>query len=347
MTINVATDTLSHLDKNRYTQQINVNIDHILKRLDRTLVSYVAFNMAFVGIGCVEFLLLMSFFTFLAQSSVLALSLAVLFLTLFSYFILRLYFNTRKPEQLLDLRDDYLNSCKQVFHYQEGIPKHHMTLASAACKLAAALHDREYHYYSPPAWLDILGSTMETFSCWWHWYDLHTFKELLLLCSVDEHIKLVKCEPTNLQAHAALANAYVMLSSIYSNPQKAATYDSEHFIAPQRFSEAMQQQFRAAAERAIEEFKILNDYAPNDPWVHAQLAYSYHDLQMPQEEIKEYETILRINPADKETFFKLGMLYFQQGHNAKGLRIYEELKHSHYNKAENLIKFYGAYNAKK
>jgi len=98
------------------------------------------------------------------------------------------------------------------------------------------------------------------------------------------------------------------------------------------------------AERAIEEFKVLNDYAPNDPWVHAQLAYSYHDLQMPKEEIKEYETILKLNPGDRDTLYKLGLLYFQEGMNAQGLRIYEELKRSHYKKAESLMENYGSYN---
>ena len=97
-----------------------------------------------------------------------------------------------------------------------------------------------------------------------------------------------------------------------------------------------------AAERAIEEFKILNDYAPEDPWIHAQLAYSYHDLQMPQEEIREYETVLRLKPDDMDTLFRLGVLYFQQGMNAKGLQAYEELKRFHYKKAEALIGYYGS-----
>ena len=101
------------------------------------------------------------------------------------------------------------------------------------------------------------------------------------------------------------------------------------------------QKFRSIAERAIEEFKILSDYAPEDPWVHAQLAYSYRDLQMPKEEIREYETILQLCPEDKETLFKLGKLYFEQGQNAKGLQVYETLKRSNYKNAENLIHFYG------
>lgn len=167
-------------------------------------------------------------------------------------------------------------------------------------------------------------------------------KELLLSCSIEEHLKAVKCEPTNLDVHASLANAYVMLSALYADPRKFHDYDEEKYIPQERFSDAMEKRFRTIAERAIEEFKILNDYAPDDPWVHVQLAYSYHDLQMPKEEIREYEIVLKLRPDDHETLFKLGMLYFQQGMNAKGLKIYELLKKTSYKKAESLISFYGS-----
>jgi tetratricopeptide (TPR) repeat protein len=135
-----------------------------------------------------------------------------------------------------------------------------------------------------------------------------------------------------------------MLSGLYIDPRTLEGYDEERWIPSDKYSEGFVEKFRFTAERAIEEFKILSEYAPDDPWVHIQLAYSYHDLQMPLEEIKEYETIKRLQPDDLDNLFKLGILYFQQGWNAKGLRVYEELKKAHYAKAEALIKFYGSYN---
>ena len=104
--------------------------------------------------------------------------------------------------------------------------------------------------------------------------------------------------------------------------------------------------FRATAERAIEEFKILNHYAPDDPWVHLQLAYSYHDLGMPDKETREYETVLKLCPDDRDILYKLGTLYFQQGQNAKGLQVYEELKDCNYKKAQQVISRYGDFVAK-
>lgn len=332
-----------YFNKHAYTEQIQRLSQPALRRFGRIVKSYAFFNFLFLAIGLVELILLAFFFTFLIRSSFLAISLATLFLTCFSYFVLRLYFQAKKPEQLVALRDRYIDACKELLNYQEGIVEHHLALSNAACKLAAYFNEKEYSFYNPPRQLEFIGPPMQKLSCWWHWEDVLLIKELLLTFAIEEHIKLVKCEPTNLEAHAALANAYVMLSSLYVDPRTSEALDNDHWIPPGRYTEEMYHQYRVIAERAIEEFKILNDYAPNDPWVHAQLAYSYHDLQMPEEEIQEYESMLRLRPDDRETLFKLGMRYFQQGHNAKGLQVYEELKKSHYKKAEDLIRFYGSY----
>ena len=66
---------------------------------------------------------------------------------------------------------------------------------------------------------------------------------------MEEHLKVVQCEPTNLEVHAALANAYVMLSSLYTDPRKYHDYDEERWIPPERYSEQMQIKFRAIANK--------------------------------------------------------------------------------------------------
>lgn len=327
------------LGKQNSYEQVQRLWSPTLRSLNRLLRTHTIFNTIFFLIVSVEIALFIAFFALLSKSTVLAFSLALFFLTLFSYFVLRLYLQSKKPDQLLHLCEGYLDRCREVIRYQEGIPEHHIALANSAQKFATSLHELEYTVYRPPFFLRNLAPTLEKFSCFCHWKDLHQMKESLLTTAIDEHLKVVKCEPTNLEVHAALANAYVMLSGLYTDPQKE--YDEERWIHPDRTSEETQQKFRKVANLAIEEFKILNDYAPNDPWVHIQLAYSYHDLQMPEEEIREYEQVLKLRPDDKDTLFKLGMLYFQQGHNAKGLRIYETLKKTHYSKAESLINFYG------
>lgn len=330
-------------DKSAYYDQLNKAFDPIFFEFDGIMQRYVAFNLFFLGICAIEIVLLVSFFAFLVHSLILAISLAGLFFTFFAYFTLRIYFQTKKPEQLNVIKGRYLGMCRALISYPEGTEEHYIAMANACGKLANRLHAREYNYYRLPKWLSYFSPLMERFSCWWHWEDIHSMKEMLLEEAVNEHIKFVKSQPTSLEAHAALANAYVMLSGLYINPKKLDGYDEELWIPAEKYSEEFEKKFRFTAERAIEEFKILSEYAPDDPWVHSQLAYSYHDLQMPLEEIREYETIQKLVSDDKDNLYKLGALYFQQGMNAKGLRVYEELKKSNYNKADGLIKQYGSY----
>lgn len=325
-----------HYDK------INKIFDPIFADFDSIVRRYAAFNLFFICLCTTEVVFLAAFFASLAQSLVLALSLSVVFFSFFAYFTLRVYLQTKKPEQFMEIKQRYLDTCKGLLNYQEGSPDSYSALANACCKFANRLHGREYDYYQMPAWFSFLSPWLEWLSCWWHWQDIHLMKELMLQAAVHEHIKFVKSYPTSLEAHAALANAYVMLSGLYIDPRKLEGYDEDRWIPKEKYDEKCEEKFRTTAERAIEEFKILNEYAPDDPWVHIQLAYSYHDLQMPLEEIREYETIQKLLPMDKDNLYKLGMLYFQQGMNAKGLRVYEELKKAHYNKAEILIKYYGS-----
>lgn len=329
------------IDNDFFNEETNKIINSIIPQLEKSLKSYLRFNIIFLILIALEAFSLVAFFSLLIQSSILAVTFALFFLTLFSYIILRLYFQTKKPEQFEDFKERYTRACKSILKYREGIPEHHIALANGYTRLAMHLQGKEYSLIPTPRFFESLKPTLEKLSCRTFWLDLHKIKELLLLSAVEEHIKLVKCEPTSLDVHAALANAYVTLSGLYVDPRKFESYDEDRWIPNVKFTEQFEATFRDTAQKAIEEFKILNDYAPNDPWVHTQLAYSYHDLQMPIEEIKEFETILKLRPDDKDTLFKLGCLYFQQGQNAQGLKAYESLRCSNYKKAEQLIAHYG------
>lgn len=315
-------------------------IDSILVAFQKTMRSYLLFNLFFLILIISEIAYFIFNLTFLIHTYVLAIYLALIFATIFSYFTFRLYLQTKKAEKQIELKNNFIEACRVSISEEEN---EHITIAQACCKLASELHGMEYSVFACPGWLHSLNSTIEKISCWIHWQDIHFMKEVFLKACVDEYIQNVRKEPTSLDAHAGLANAYVMLSGLYVDPRTIEGLDDDHWIPPNKFNEQFKNKFRSTAERAIEEFKILSDYAPHDPWVHAQLAYSYRDLQMPKEEIKEYETILRLCPDDKETLLKLGKLYFEQGLNAKGLQVYEILRDSNYIKAESLIHYYGAY----
>lgn len=343
--------TITRVEGERYLQPLTEANEHsnadavipsILPQFEAILKSYLTFNILFLSIGFLELTLLLTFFLFLAKSFLLAFSLAVVFLTFFSYFILKVYFQTKKVAQFKELLERYMSACKSLINYHEGKAESHISLAAVCGKLAYALKGREYGFFHLPARLNHFRTYFEKLSYWCHWQDIHKMREFLLLSSIEENIKLVKCEPTNLEVHAGLAQSYVALSELYAEPsQKERLEPQRSSQLEQSTKELLEEKFRETAERAIEEFKILSDFAPHDPWVHAQLAYSYHDLNMPVHEIGEYETLLTLCPDDTDAQYKLGVLYFQQGLNSKGLRMYEQLKISHHQKAEELINSYG------
>lgn len=301
----------------------------VTKKIQQLLRRHSLVHFLFIGLIAAEVSILIALFSLLIESALVALGLAVLFLTSFSYFVVRLYLQAKKPEQLLDLRDLFLESCKSLLSYQEGIPSHH--LAHATCQFANTLEGAEHSTYRAPHWL---RNGAEKLSCYLHWRDILSMRELLLSFAIEEQIKLVRNSPTDLQIHASLANSYVMFSRIYAKLKRKLASS---------YSNSMSGRFNEMAKRAVEELKILSHFAPGDPWVHQQLAYSYGDLEMADEEIREYETLVRLRPEEPEILFKLGTCYFQQGLNAKGIEVYEELKRIQYEKVDDLLHFYGSH----
>lgn len=312
----------------------------VLPQFDRLVRGYVLFNILFLFAALIEVVFLLAFFSFLSQSSIAAFALSIIFLTLFSYLIYRAYFESALPERFESLKNQFIHNFKTVMGFQEGVAEHHAALALSCSRLSDQLAGKERIFYQLPKPLARFTPLIEKFSYLCHWKDILRMRELLLLAAAAEHIKLVKNEPTNLELHAMLANSYVLLSKLYSDQMKLLENEGHLWNLHTKHIAILDDKFRRTSQKAVEELKILNEFAPNDPWVHLQLAYSYRDLRMPINEIQEYETILKINPEDLEIAYKLGVLYFQEGMNAKGLRIYELLKQKHYKKADTLLKNY-------
>ncbi|MCH9631995.1 MAG: hypothetical protein S4CHLAM6_03180 [Chlamydiae bacterium] len=314
-----------------------------LPQMRHILKQYTVFNITFLSLGIVEILCCLIFFNLMTHSHLIAITIAVFLMTLFSYFTLKIYFQHKKPQSLLSLCRNSLNNLQKKTEQMSNPTEKSLFIASSLTRLANALKDCEYSFYQPPKSLESLRLSFEKVGCWLHWKDLHLVKEWLYLQTVEIYINLIKEEPDHLQFHMALANTYVMFSGIYSLPKNEEISEVARWIPSEKQTEKIKAKFTQCAKRAIEEFKILNDYNPEDPWVYTQLAYSYHDLQMPQEEIKAYEKIIELAPEDYDSYYKLGTLYFQQGQIAKGLKIYEQLKYNHSHKATNLIKHYGSF----
>jgi hypothetical protein len=246
--------------------------------------------------------------------------------------VLLFYYQAKKPEQLYQIKKWFLDLYK-------GSEQH--DLANASLAFSKALEDQEYHYYFLPGFLKFFETSFQKLSCMWHWKDVLKMRELLLVASIQKYIDFIKEHPTDLETHATLGNAYVELSRLYLDPNAYA--ETEKWIPPIYASNIGKSKCKASLERAIEEFKIVEHFLPNDLWVHGQLANVYRCLKMPEKEIEEYEIIHGLRPDDVDVLLRLGLLYFEAGQNARGLKIYELLKETAESHARELISHYDAY----
>lgn len=316
-------------DDNYFQSNLPHYYRSILKQFRKISKGFVNFNLVSGVIFLLELSIFLFFLPFLSRSALLAFALGSLSLTCFSYFVLLFYFQAKKPEQFVELKKNFLQSCQQLIPLPPGIAQHHLPIAEAFSRLAHYLHDFESNFYKIPSFLQFLSPLISRFSTFCYGNDVFKIKQLFLQASIDEHLKQIRSTPTDLEVHASLANTYVALSKLYSDCRE------------KKLQSLCDEKFKAYSQLAIEEFKILSHYAPNDPWIHEQLSLGYRDLCMHDEEIKEIELLLKLRPQDKEILYRLGMIYFQQGLNAKGLQAYEELKQANFKKAEDLISSYG------
>ena len=269
------------------------------------------------------------------KSIFLAISLCIGIFTGFAYLFFLFYLQTKKPESFINIKEEFEKKYEASLPNDLSIDDYHHSIASALLMLCHKLHQMEYGVILLPRFfssLHLLGKKLSFVLCW---KEVLTVREVLILASIQHHIALIKLRPTDLEAHASLAHCYISLSKLYQHFREK-TY-SEHPLQNE-----LKQKMHDAIHMAIEEFTIIDHYAPDDPWVHAQLASCFHAIDDFEKEVHEYETILKLCPSDREIMLRLGILYFRQGNTASGLKIYESLQQKNDRKAQDLISFYDA-----
>lgn len=319
-----------------------INPDPFVKSFAAINRGHVLFHSFFIfalSVGLIVFGLLFSKFL---QSMAMALWLAGIFLTVFTYLVLLFYLQGRRPERLMQLRDEFIEVAQSSIPFEPGTLEYHCCITNAIVHFVGQLRIPSVEN----RWIltsETLAYLVGKFLIWTRWQDLLKLKEMLLLTSIQEHIRLIKKEPADLEAHSSLANNYVSLATLYQDPRKLALNQQLLWTPPEYESPEMRKKFEMALERALEEYHIIDAYAPSDPWVHAQRAALYKELDQPDAEQKEYEQILKLDPQNAEILFRLGKLYFRKGENAHGLKIYDQLQHLNDEKAQELIAYYDAY----
>src|ERR1700733_13232323 len=126
-----------------FTAQITQSTERLsasaLEAFRSVTKSYALFHILFFCVGCVEFIAFILFFSILTKSTLFAFTLAGLLFTSFTYFVLLFYFQAKKPQQLIEVKDAFIEQCKAV------LPKDgaHAALAHCLYQLLADLHGEE------------------------------------------------------------------------------------------------------------------------------------------------------------------------------------------------------------
>lgn len=300
--------------------ETTLNPRDVQGKLDKTrgsfhalLSHYLLFHTLFAVLALVEVGVFTGLMSTMPKSIWVGLTLATMVLTGFTYFVLLFYYQTKKPEQMEDLRESFVRGLRENLPAELDQTESLLSVAQACHRCAQAIEENL-------AGLDKLPLSLRTalrrLSHRLQKDDVKQMKELLLKMSIHYHVQLIKHEPTDIEAHSSLAQSYLALAKLSGN--------KERLIG-----------------RAIQEYLIIQSFAINDPWVYAQLAGCYQKLGKRDEEAKAYETILQICPHDKEIMFRLGLLYFEMDETAKGLKLYERLRALNFSKSEELINYYG------
>ncbi|MCF7851798.1 MAG: hypothetical protein K9M07_00990 [Simkaniaceae bacterium] len=286
---------------------------------------YVYFHWMMMGTLVIEILALFFTMNVNQRSYFIAIELALFLITLFTYFIVNYYLQTKKPEQLLLLKNQYLSYLRESV----GDMHDHLAIAKGLQKMIQLLDENRFQLFETTSVFNVLNRLGQYLV----WRDEFFIKEILFFTALEEyHAKIIQ-HPTDLKVHTALANCYMTFSKLYS----PSNQNSSDLLNRMQSKPAMIKSYERVIRLAIEELTILDDYAPNDPWIHAHLAHCYHLLDQHEMEIKEYELLKNLCPNDPEVLFKLGKLYFAQNLNAKGMRLYEKLRPIDENRAKALI----------
>jgi len=208
-----------HLDSEVYRfnqvffqKKATKNYNLTTKKLKKIIKSFFIFNISFFSLFLVEAILFTLLFSVFSSSVFLALLLASMFLTSFTYLVLLFYFQSKKTEQLINLKDHFIKVCKRALSIPIGSAEHHLTIALAALKLTDNLSENEHKLLKFPKIFFKIFKKLDSFLIK---EDVFKFKESLLIAAILEHLNQLKISPTDLEVHTSLTNIYTSLFSLY------------------------------------------------------------------------------------------------------------------------------------
>jgi tetratricopeptide (TPR) repeat protein len=326
----MTTATLASSEKNTTALEEALGL---FKKITEENARFHALSLSLLGLEIFLFILL---YGYLQKTLWITFLFGAILFTLISYFVIKLYLDSKKPDSLIALKDYYLDLCKKDLLFSENSKEFHLRIATDLYSFSLNLKGYEYQVHKPLS--KSLIPFFRLLSCFFHWKEVFFIREQLMQLSIDEHIQLVQLFPNDLETHASLAESFMLMSRLYAE----ILAQQEPWIKKSVREFDLEKKFLISSDLALEELNIVETLSTQTPWSLSHKASIYHELKRPFDEISCYEKILEINPQDDKVIYRLGVLYFNQGLITNGLNCYQKLKENGDERASTLIQHYDA-----
>ncbi len=151
--------------------------------------------------------------------------------------------------------------------------------------------------------------------------------ESLMISSASNRIDVIQDSPLDPKAHAELANSYVSLSQLFQDAKSFRNrYGFYSKIPYPKHAKEVDLKHTHYAKLAVQELMIVSQFAQDALWVFEQLAMSYRELEMHEEELEAWTQVLKLAPDDIQAYVRTGLLAFQLKLPKIGLEAYSKLK---------------------
>jgi len=280
--------------------------------------------------------------SFATSPFLLGLSLSLLFISLFGFFILMRFLEEKKQMGARDVLTTFLKGIASTFSTLENKKHASLIRSYALIDLASELEGVEKHFFSDIPVIKSLGSSAEKWSAYLHFRDILMMQMWLLEEAALSLIELIKKEPLNPEYHKRLAEVHLRRAHLFQNALEPAENSTKSAGWPLATNEreSIQYQYTTSLTQAVQELLIVSEKEPESIWVHEQLLECYGALEMEEAQIEKADTLFELAANSSQVLLMLGIMYFEKNCYAKGLEIYAKLQSTDPKAACELIEAY-------
>lgn len=316
--------------ESRVKKQSTTTLETLAKRFHASFIMHAFFLLLFSS----SLILVIT-----SQASIMiASSIALLLLTIFSWLCFRSYEKTKLKSKLKQEIHLFLQETNKLLPLEIDIVSKQSALMQSLEFLQNKIFDKNLFLLKiHPFTFDNKFIRSIAFSL--HFCHLKQYI-FALIDKINHHNSiLIEQMPTSCIAHKNFAKA---LLHMYNQLNAKKQIDYTNLMNVHRlFNEKnIQRKKERLIKAAISELELANSFSANDQWTLKTLAHCFKILDKKEDEIKIMQNLYELYPTEKNILYQLATLYFETAKIDKALTIYEALKQINPKYAKALLRHY-------